>query len=695
MRKIVALSIFLLSVLVVGLVINNFFNSYSASLNSASTATDASLSTPLPNVNADIKTPADSNPVGTSSANLGAITVPDDFTTINQAVANASDGQTILVKAGTYNESVNIDKSLTLIGENQTVIDAHSVGADMLICHNGVNVTGFTMQNTPTPGTGTFIEQMEGIGLSVQLPDIQIVGSSDCNISANNLAYALSGVCLERSSQNNIKGNRFGNFSDGFLTESGFEMQGNGVQINNSSDNRIENNIFVACGLCVENFSNSNTITGNIFNDAGSAIALVSSSDNMLRNNTLVHNFYSFEVTGSDTSAFINNVDSSNTIDGKPIYYLIGQANQIVPSDAACIVLVNCINMTIQNPTLALSYNGVVLANTTDSIVSGCKLGYVDPAFLNQYATPLPPLDIMLFSSYYDNVQNNQVTICLDYSSFNCLNGNTGVLHLYDSNNNKIINNLLKEMGCFGSADSDAVTVEASSNNVLNGNTITGIATGVAILSGSTNNTIISNNIVNSPEGGITISDDFSDIFGSSNLCDPNRPIDNIIYNNTITGNGNQGILDCGYCTKIIGNNLPKNMGWGIVLSNSVNSTVMGNAIEGFVFGQIGTNVTDALIVANNITANSRYSQYGIWFLSNSSGTFYDNNFLSTITFKNQVPQIWDNGVQGNYWSSYNGVDANGDSVGDTPYLISSSNTDNYPLMIPYNICQAILAVVS
>jgi len=36
-----------------------------------------------------------------------------------------------------------------------------------------------------------------------------------------------------------------------------------------------------------------------------------------------------------------------------------------------------------------------------------------------------------------------------------------------------------------------------------------------------------------------------------------------------------------------------------------------------------------------------------------------------------------------NYWNDYNGTDNDGDGKGDTPYIISENNQDNYPLMNP------------
>jgi hypothetical protein len=106
--------------------------------------------------------------------------------------------------------------------------------------------------------------------------------------------------------------------------------------------------------------------------------------------------------------------------------------------------------------------------------------------------------------------------------------------------------------------------------------------------------------------------------------------------------------------------------------------------------------------MANNITINNPYNQYSTWLVSAYPVTFYLNNFLGPIncspyannfrnvTTSNGVNYVWDNGSQGNYWSDYNGTNTNGDGIGDTPYSIGFGYYDNYPLMTPYDISQAI-----
>ncbi|RLI39318.1 hypothetical protein DRO69_14440 [Candidatus Bathyarchaeota archaeon] len=45
--------------------------------------------------------------------------VPDDYNSVHDAIKNASEGQTMYVKSGVYNECLIINKKLKIIGENK------------------------------------------------------------------------------------------------------------------------------------------------------------------------------------------------------------------------------------------------------------------------------------------------------------------------------------------------------------------------------------------------------------------------------------------------------------------------------------------------------------------------------------------------------------------------------------------------
>ena len=68
---------------------------------------------------------------------------------------------------------------------------------------------------------------------------------------------------------------------------------------------------------------------------------------------------------------FTNNVDASNTVNGKSIIYWVGQSDKAVPSDASCVILVNCTNITIQNQNLTSNSYGVQLAYTNNCTITG------------------------------------------------------------------------------------------------------------------------------------------------------------------------------------------------------------------------------------------------------------------------------------------------------------------------------------
>lgn len=84
--------------------------------------------------------------------------------------------------------------------------------------------------------------------------------------------------------------------------------------------------------------------------------------------------------------------------------------------------------------------------------------------------------------------------------------------------------------------------------------------------------------------------------------------------------------------------------------------------------------------VSRNLFADN---QKGMYFCCGAryNTVFYNvfsNNSLNAIHYGDNQ---WDNGTIGNYWDDYNGTDADGDGIGDTPYVVSSGGQDNFPLI--------------
>jgi parallel beta-helix repeat protein len=171
----------------------------------------------------------------------------------------------------------------------------------------------------------------------------------------------------------------------------------------------------------------------------------------------------------------------------------------------------------------------------------------------------------------------------------------------------------------------------------------------------------------------------FSNRFYGINLHDSNG--------NMISGNiGSNNTY--GFCcdrnsnnNTINKNSFLSNNNFGIGISwYSDNNIVSGNTVFGNRIGvYLDWGSTDNLVFDNTVFDNS----YGMWLSRVRSNLLFHNNFAGNsreaFTFDSTI--ICDNGLEGNYWSRYTGIDLNQDGIGDTPYSPASNCTDNDPLM--------------
>jgi parallel beta-helix repeat protein len=263
-----------------------------------------------------------------------------------------------------------------------------------------VDGAGYTVQGTGASGS-------KGIGLS---------GRSNVTIKNMIIRYFWEGIILEYSSNNTI------------------------------SENKVANNSF---GIYLSE-SKNNSLSGNNITANNYGVIIEFSFNNVLRNNNMFNNKYNFGgVYGYGLSQFVNDVDVSNTVDGKPIYYWVNEADRAVPMDAGCVVLVNSTRITVRNLNLTKNRQGIRLAFTTNSTIAE------------------------------NSIANNDDGIRLEYSSNNSISGNNITNHI------------------------DGIyLVESSNDNTISGNNITAnIRYGIMLYGYSNNNSISGNNVANSFDG--------------------------------------------------------------------------------------------------------------------------------------------------------------------------------------------------
>jgi len=139
------------------------------------------------------------------------------YHTIQDAVSSFAtyQGSTLLVKAGTYQENVAVNKPLTLTSQNNqtTIINGVDNGTALTIAIDNVTVTGFTLEKNPYPsstlGTGILLENAHNSTVTGNLVTGNYIGvllvNSTYNVFRNNeVSGNTYNLILQNSNLNSI-----------------------------------------------------------------------------------------------------------------------------------------------------------------------------------------------------------------------------------------------------------------------------------------------------------------------------------------------------------------------------------------------------------------------------------------------------------------------------------------------------------
>lgn len=177
---------------------------------------------------------------------LGCGGASNCYATIPVGVANAQDGDTVMVYAGTYTDSVALGKNITLLGMGpQSTIIYASTNAITVKSNFSVTISGFTIKSSG--GNGIYLQNAS----SSKIKNNYIVGNGKCGISTitefpssyGAMSSVVNNVIVSNSTDGVYSANGNGYFvslANNIITNNG----GYGIRFSNNGGANSYNNVF-------------------------------------------------------------------------------------------------------------------------------------------------------------------------------------------------------------------------------------------------------------------------------------------------------------------------------------------------------------------------------------------------------------------------------------------------------------------
>jgi len=252
------------------------------------------------------------------------IRVPSDYPTIQGAINGAHEGDTIEVASGFYQENLHINKTLTLIGNNQSTVLDGKGGTAIEANATTVSISGFKITNATT-----------GILLN------------HCQLS--------------------------------FVTENSVNQCNTGIWLYGSDNSTVSDNTVVDCdlfGILLCGHSGEDLVTGNTLKDNGNGVG-VSGPNSRIYHNNFINNQNQTAIIDSFPNAWDNTYEGNYWSDYNGTgfdNYGIGDSPYIIEQS---VTLWNIDHYPLENPYILGDVNH-------DAVVDIVDISIIATAFQTQ-----------------------------------------------------------------------------------------------------------------------------------------------------------------------------------------------------------------------------------------------------------------------------------------------------------------------
>lgn len=589
------------------------------------------------------------------------IYVPDNYSSIQAAVDNATNGDVLIIRDGEYIENINVDKSIIIKSENGTanctVKPFNTNSAIFSLESNSISIYGLSISGSLTK---------EGI----------YVTADECNISLNCITKNFYGISLYHSSGNIIHSNHLSENSRGIYAYHSQEnsLNGNniinneeGISLINSPNNLIEKNdaTFNTYGVQISS-SDNNTVSNNILSNNKHSLEIDTSEENILINNTISSSVNGVRLKYSNRNSIKDNMLISNYEKGFYIYMSL--CNQLSNNSA-----INCTG-------------GFYLLNSSENIVEENKAGNCSIGFLikNTENTSIINNSANFNTEGFvaENLKNANIAKNSAVSNFHGFRISDSVNSSLSENNaeSNSINFVLS--GTYDAHFNN--TIETSNNvdgkpvyyikNVKNNTYDSTTNAGVFYCIWCENVTIRDLFMANNSEGLFFWGSNDSRVFNITSFNSDKGAYLYNSHNNTFES------------VRVSSNN------YGLYLADSdknrINSSEISNCLRGlYLKSTCNNDLTRTIIRKNGEGFYSEFSSQNILYLNTFEDNSDDvlevsssNSFNSTLEMYYMFNGSVFNERLGNNWDRYTGQDNDSNGIGDIPYTISPG-IDFYPLV--------------